>query len=300
MSVTIGCLTRVFVGEIPYLSYYFDHYISIGIDKFYLVFADMREFERIDSIIAPYKDRCKYIFETQGRNVNKALGVDVSEFETDYILSVDVDEFLYVAGDASLKDLISEANSPGFMMRWIMSPRDFDDPHGKITGFRGHAGKKIARTNLITGISGPHGFAYAENVTLGRDKRLQLVHYWGRSFNDIVIKCMYQMLPNSKRSSIAEMETLLESGKLPERLRVLASLVRHDQNVVLDVEQRSVANTELEQELLSVVSRDFLDNLEAVYRKFKADLVYETQVAVYPREGNIYDLGRILAYPDGP
>jgi hypothetical protein len=295
MSVSIGCLTRVYLGEIPYIRSFLNHGLNIGIDTFYLVVPSREGIDRIENILREYQEVCAVIFEEQGRNPNHALRIDVSRVKTDYLMSIDVDEFLYLEGARSIKDFLEDRRGDAFTMKWIMAPRDFDQPTGLISGFRGHAGKKLAPTNIISGIEGPHEFQYWGRVQLHRDSRLKLVHYWGRGFRDVVIKCAYQNLPGRKRSSIQDMENLLKTRKLPERLKVLASLTRHAHDTTLDHQNQDLVDEELEAELLSVVSASFLGELEDVYRDYKLGLDYENHVAAYPdRVGNIYDLGRNL------
>lgn len=249
----------------------------------------------IENILRDYEDVCEVIFEEQGRNPNHALRIDVSRVKTDYLMSIDVDEFLYLEGACSIKDFLRGRRGDAFAMKWIMAPRDFERPAGLISGFRGHAGKKLAPTNAISGIEGPHEFQYKERVRLHRDSKLKLVHYWGRGFRDVVIKCAYQNLPGRKRSSIRNMEDLLKTRKLPERLKVLASLTRHAHDTTLEHPNQELVDRELEEALLSVVSSSFLGELEDVYRDYKLSLDYENHVAAYPDSvSNIYELGRRL------
>jgi hypothetical protein len=294
MDNTVGCLTRVYIGELPYLKIFIEHGLNIGIEQFYLVFPSQAHADRIQSELMPFRNHCQYFFEMNGRNVNKSLDVDFSLIKTDYLLSIDVDEFVYIDGNKPISLFLKERRIDACHMKWVMSPRDFDTPSGPLSGFIGHIGKRLARTSLVRGVSGPHGFDADPNLRFRRDRHLHLVHYWGRSFEDIVIKCMYQMLLGEKRSSLDEMQALLKVRKLPHRLRVLASLTRHKHDVVLSHSNHKLFDEELQRELLSSVSPDFLAELEGVYREYKDSLDYRRHVATYPELGNIYELGRTL------
>lgn len=294
MTNSVGCLTRIYIGELPYIKTFVEHGLSIGVDRFFFVFPSQEHVGRLLSAMAPYSSCCSYIFETTGRNVNQALKVDVSEITTDYVISIDVDEFIYVDGGVAIGDRLQDMQMDACVMPWVMSPRDFSVPSGPLTGFRGHVGKRLARTSLIKGISGPHGFEPSPELRFSEDDHIHLVHYWGRSFKDIVIKCIYQTLQGAKRSSLGEMQVLLKARQLPERLRVLASLTRHEHDVELLHHNHSLCDEDLQEELLSVASSDFLAELEDVYLEYKASLDYSAHVAIYPGEGNIYKLGRTL------
>ncbi|MGV3548330.1 hypothetical protein [Rhizobium sp.] len=296
MPTTIGCLSRVYVGEIPYLKYFIEHGIKIGIDTFYFVFPSDAHMGALSDIIKQYPDHCQIIVEDQGRNVNHALRIDIQSVKTDYLVSIDIDEFIYVPGDVRLGDYLAEKDISAARLKWIMSPRDFDEHTGPIEGFKGHTGKNLARTSLITGIKNPHSFDSTEEMPFSKDKGVKLVHYWGRSFEDIVIKCIYQNLPNRKRSSLEEMTDLVKQGKIPERLRVLASLASHENNRVLHNHMNhQLRDRALEQDLLKIASKTLLDDVEGLYRQFKAGLDYDTQVGAYPKLGNIYALGALLS-----
>jgi hypothetical protein len=284
----------LYIGELPYIRRFIEHGLSIGIDEFFFVFPSQEHRAQILSTLAPFGSCCRFIFETAGRNVNKALQVDITKITTDYVISIDVDEFLYLDGGVTIGQWLQERQINACVMPWVMSPRDFRIPSGPLTGFLGHIGKRLARTSLVKGIAGPHAFEADPALRFCRDDHLHLVHYWGRSFEDIVIKCIYQMLPGRKRSSLGEMQALLKTRRLPERLRVLASLTRHKHDIELRHDNHPLCDEELERELLAVASPDFLAELESTYREYRESLDYSGHVATYPGLGNIYDLGRAL------
>jgi hypothetical protein len=292
MSTTVGCLSRLYIGEIPYIRHFINHGLRVGIDTFYFVLPSTEHMDRIVEVLRPFRDHCELIVEQGGRNVNQSLKIDISLVKTDYLVSVDVDEFIYLDTTKRLGEYLRDSNLPTCNMKWIMSPRDFYPQVGPITGFMGHTGKRLAKTSLIQGIANPHAFETDSALRFRPDPAIHLVHYWGRSFEDILIKCVYQNLPNRKRSSLSEMQTLMKTRQLPERLRVLASLTRHEADVRLRHENHVLIDPDLEQELLAVCGGDFLADIAAVYREYKSALRYDAHIGSYPGIGNIYDLGR--------
>jgi DNA polymerase III alpha subunit len=42
-SVTVATISRIYIGELPYINAFIDHYVLIGVSKIYLVITNLEE-----------------------------------------------------------------------------------------------------------------------------------------------------------------------------------------------------------------------------------------------------------------
>jgi UTP-glucose-1-phosphate uridylyltransferase len=51
---TIALVSRVYIGELPYIKYFLDYYIKIGVDKIYLIVTNKAETHIIKNYLNEY------------------------------------------------------------------------------------------------------------------------------------------------------------------------------------------------------------------------------------------------------
>jgi hypothetical protein len=293
MSSSVGNVTRLYRGELPYVRGYIKHYIGLGVDHFYFVFNTSADHDLMREELQEYKGIYTPIIEGEGRSVNHSLKLGPDVFSTDYLFNLDADEFIYLGKGEKIADFLTRRKPVYGYMQWVMTPRDFSRDT-LSTGFEAHAGKTFARRDSMVAIRGPHWFDMKDDIESVEYNDIKFAHYWGRSFEDILIKCVYQNLENKKTTSLREMEDLLREGKLPERLRLLASLVSHNRTTPVPTVQNDFLNTETEERLLQVCTQTFRDDIKALYISYKEKLDYKQHVAIYPRCGSLFRLMKLL------
>src|SRR5690606_21407881 len=137
MSVSVGVLTRIYIGELPYLKCFIDHYLGLGVACFYFVVPEPDDISHLNDVLAPYRGAFELIVDEEIRDPEKALRIEIARMKTDYVVSIDVDELIYVSGTQNLPHFLESRGVATANMRWIMSPRDFTPQEGRIRGFKG-------------------------------------------------------------------------------------------------------------------------------------------------------------------
>lgn len=125
----------------------------------------------------------------------------------------------------------------------------------------------------------------------------KLVHYWGRSFKDIVIKSIYDDMNDSKTSDITEILHGTNSKNLlylPPRLKALALLTKINENQKMFSKLRrspavpvyAQVNTTLEDLLLEGKLSDMdLNTLYVLYEMYKREMVSAKAMRLHAEEG---------------
>jgi len=143
-----------------------------------------------------------------------------------YTLLCDPDEFIhYSYSGISLAALLHELKACGAQLHvpWCMAP--LPAAKGRLRGFFGHIGKPLAPSSLIRNIASDHCFSCAKGTNslpigpLG----VFLIHYWGRTFNDILIKDFCRLIQDGKSHGLSP-SSIISSGTLTPRLKILAYL----------------------------------------------------------------------------
>merc|ERR1712125_246429 len=64
------------------------------------------------------------------------------------------------------------------------------------------------------------------------------VHFWGRSFKDVLLKVVGQKIGNSKTSNKEELMQLTAEGDIPNRLKLMAFFCRQPRTIPLKAKSR--------------------------------------------------------------
>lgn len=233
----VQLITRFCEAEQPYWAAFVQHYRGLGV-------------VRIHACVQTEADRL-WLLESAGAaqvswlqvhrlcgdvTPDQALrGLDLGPLrdQAPLTLLVDCDEFLgFQRGPFSLRQLLELYPECGqWHLPWLMRPllRPEDSTRG---GYWGHVGKPIVRSQWMEAIAHDHLFvlrpsiqtdAAAATVPLGVHG-VVLVHLWGRSFRDGLIKVFFNRFKDAKSADRDRAQILLAQGELPIRLRLLAYL----------------------------------------------------------------------------
>jgi len=151
--------------------------------------------------------------------------------------------------------------------------------------------KTMCKTDTIASfISNGHDFETKSPVKTSISSNL-LIHYWGRTYNDILLKALYANgFKNAKTSTIDEVVECITNpdiNMLPNRLKMLALLSRLEKPLHLEKNYSiNYIDYAKENELLSpYLTETQCASLYTKYTAYKNKLDYTTQIAPY------YNLG---------
>ena len=301
---TVCVVSRIHIGELPYINAFIQHYQAIGVDKIYLVITKRDELAPISEYIQQQQEQ-----QNQQQNLITYICVDLkpgesismdnmnqilSEFKTTYTLHIDIDEFIELDTYPSIKALISEANADKIHFPWAITVNDqISDVNSATPGMthRKKPYKTMCKTALISHfISNGHDFETHTPTEPYISPNL-LIHYWGRTYNDIILKALYANgFKNAKTSTIDEVVACIANpdiNALPNRLKMLALLSRLEKPLHLK-HNYSINYIDYikENELISpYLTPQQCASLYAKYVVYRNKLDYKTQIAPY------YELG---------
>ncbi len=226
--------------------------------------------------------------------------------ERGYVLLLDPDEYLFLPGHSSLASFLEANQYPqSCYLRWVVTPSDFSH-NDRCLGFFGHIGKHLAAGRVIAGIATAHTFALRDLPAVNPFQFERhdgfVIHYWGRTFWDVLLKCLYYRgVHKSKQSSLEELRGCRNGSLLPGRLKMLAALSLHVRYVTTPDYLDNRIDVDLESELLAAhLSAQEIERLEIAYREYKQFLASADHPAVrsaiqgYPGCHSIQKLGEVL------
>jgi hypothetical protein len=151
--------------------------------------------------------------------------------------------------------------------------------------------KTLCKTSLIKNFtSNGHDFE-TNKPTEEVISEFNLVHYWGRSFNDILIKVIYgNKFKNIKSGKLDELLDTINIGKntnIPVRLKMLAMLSKLDKSVPLPNDYIK-DKIDLEKEQGLIVTNISIKQRELIYdryKKFREEFDIEKYQGLYYKTG---------------
>lgn len=262
----VQLLTRFCASEQPYWHAFVEHYrrmnvsgihvcVQTDVDRDWLL-ADAAEhgwteFEvhRLDGSLTP---------DAALRSLNLAPLKDLAP----YTLLLDCDEyFSFQRADGPLCDLLERyPHAQQWHLPWVMRPLlgAHDWQQG---GFWGHVGKPVVRSASMQGIAHDHLFDLGPDESSGSVPigafGVVLVHLWGRSFRDGLLKVFHNRFVDAKSADQGQALELMRRGELPVRLRLLAYLDLQLGYLPMGFEEAPSFDLALEEVLLRrVISED--------------------------------------------
>lgn len=221
--------------ESPYLDAFIEHYCNLGFGKIIILKCDNIEFE-VKHLYKEYV--CIYNVQNRGNENLKKYSYLITETSYDWVLCVDVDEFLlfnnkYKCVQDFITDKLSENNNiNGFHFRWgiiekydnIKKDYTLKDIVESYNIFSNVHIKSMTKISDLCCVEHPHCNKYKKNIQIYFDNKILcknipmhdimdnsyceslLIHIHTRSINNMVIKSLVTMLLNKHIKKEKEFE----------------------------------------------------------------------------------------------
>jgi hypothetical protein len=289
---TFAVVARIYVGELPYVNAWLNYYTQLGIDKIYLIITNPAESKKIKDYLHNHPAHQKIVFYVSKIQTIKMTAYDsvVPIIKEDYTLFLDIDEYLDISTYGSFNALLKHEPGEKHHFYWLISTHDgLSNPaKGFHNKFAKRPFKTMCKTSIISGWKNSHDFLTKVPVTPVFSK-CSVVHLFGRSFNDMLIKCFYGAGYGNEEKTASEkdLETAIHStdvNAIPSRLKMMALISRVRKSVVLNrkVLKHLDYDYALETALLdSMLEPHQISHIYTKYTKFRDAMDYNTQVKQY-------------------
>jgi len=244
---TCCIVVRAYKGELPYIHAFVEYYINhMKADHIFIISTDGTDFNKK---LSNYLDKITFSYFTS--KTSKQLRSAVCDFKLseiyDYVLFVDVDEFLYLHSK-SLPEFIADCPYDYYRFKWLMCLSTKTNHKSikeiiKSNSFSiGHAGKVMAKTSMIDNISSEHDVKTNNNAKkITFDSKFKenpfIIHVTARGLEDLMIKgCMQVIKEELKKNNYTKCltQTPKHFEDLPVRFR-LAYFQLHLPKIKIDV-----------------------------------------------------------------
>jgi len=230
-------ITRYSLAELPFSLAFHNHYSDRGANKIFYIVSDPVNCDsvanKLHCILSCAGHKNYRILQIAAEPNRALMRFELESLESEYFLSIDMDEYISELDLGQvMKDLIISSKTGYINIGWTISCSDFKTSTRKAS-FRSRISKVAAKTELVQRIAGPHSLRMKDGtLTSMKEKtsRLHLIHYWSRSFDDILLKCLFQRFRNLKYSGHEQLMKPKSFG-LPNRLKLLSYMKRCTQTV---------------------------------------------------------------------
>jgi hypothetical protein len=294
----------------PYLRAFLCHHQVMGIDLFDILVQEPHLIPLLDRLSKDLGIQLRAHLLNSNKTPSEVIRNAEISSDRDYVLLLDPDEYLFLPGHSNLALFLAANHYPqSCYLRWVVTPSDFSDDD-RCLGYLGHIGKHLAASRVAAGIATAHTFSLdglpAVNPFQFERHDGLVIHYWGRTFRDAVLKCLYYRgVHKSKQSSVMEIKNCSDASSLPSRLKLLAALNLHTRYLATPDLLRHQINLDLEYELLSTYLSDSeIECIEMAYCDYKhylgdpGNASAYSAIQGYPGLYSIQKLAEVL--PDMP
>jgi len=289
---TVAVAIRMYIGEIPYIKMFLDYYRNIGFDRAYLIITNKSETEMIQTYLQAYAPFITYIISPVRTIRLPILSELLAKAVTEtYLLHVDVDEFLDISPHKTIAKALKEEPGSKFHFYWHITVNDgLSNPARAFDAhFSSKPHKTMCKTSLIKTWKDSHNCETLSPV-LTIKSRFPLIHCYGRSFNDILIKCMTgrNYVNKQKNTNIGEIiraATTSSVNNIPNRIKMLALVSRVPKPLDIKPPNYASIDHDAEQQLIDIIGQDKRNILFEKYKQFRAGLDMGAQVSQYYRRG---------------
>lgn len=254
-KATFAVFTRAIAEEIPFLEAFVRHYLSIGVQHFYVLSNRQEDLRQVAQYLPGRNiSGAHYTFLLSEGPADDVLLADdwLSYMSEDYVVTVDVDEYWVLPdGLSTLQELATDRPADVWMGKWSWIVNDdlrydLQPPYSAID--LGSGGKYIAKREKLLNFYGIHTPVLKpgeyQSTTMRTDGGL-IAHFWGRSFLDATTKGITQLFRDENTpfnvandssgfyhgcEGLSQTLKLIDQGELPERLKLLAqytSVAKH-------------------------------------------------------------------------
>lgn len=252
-------LTRYCRADLPYWKSFFHHHIRLGVSRFVVCIQTEDEISEFKHSYCQTSDVSIVVLKTPSNLLPsvalRSIDLAIILHGPAYTLMIDSDEF-FCLGVSPVNEFRQLIQTRHFInLPWMMNCLLSNDT---MKGFWGHASKPLALTKAIKCIRGDHVFGYrtrskllslsglisrqlstkpSGNYSLSHVYRLSvdayLIHYWGRSFNDVLIRGLFSRFRSAKQSDQDQLVSKMIAGIIPNRFKIYAYLLLHPASSLL-------------------------------------------------------------------
>jgi len=239
-----------------------------------------------------------------GQDVTKHILADITE---DFVVGIDIDEFWVMPkGISTFVEMIAADNNHADVhyAAWAMTANDgLDAQAPPYPVWQDKEYKWMARTSAIEEFQ-PHDphLKHDGKKKIKRYYQGELLHFWGRTFTDPLLKGMTGTGTQKGGEGPANTIELLNKNLLPQRLKLLAFLANHrgekhmsfdtpllTRNGNLENQYTSAAfNTTMEQ------TQQILNKARHTYLTFKRCLAQQMDLPIYPGDLDLIKIDKYL------
>jgi len=277
--MSIAILTRIYSSEVPYINEFIDYHCNyIKIDHIYFILTDTTNFEDIidKKFLKKITILKSLIFLTI--HVDLLFNHALPSIKEKYVFNIDVDEFIFLNKELSLKDFIKKNSSYNlFYFKWIMCPSIkyqnnsvFDIYENEPSFVSKKYGKSMAITKEIDSM-------FIHNMKVFNKKRLIvdtndifILHFSSRGLVDLISRMLSQSFKNDTVETINNClnNDLQSFGELPSRFKAVLIQKNYKQvfnKIDKEIKLTHKINTESEKTLLKKkikINKDQIIQLE--------------------------------------
>ena len=270
--MTTAVVTRIHLGELPYIKSFINHYINLNVDHFYFLNTKIDEEKAINVYLEDYTNITIRNISSNNRKISGSQTELLTFIKEDYILNVDCDEYLLLDYN-NFKHLYEKNPSDYYIFRWTMVINDTLQAPKLPYSSHFYGSKKYLVKRKYVKILFDHHAVVIKDI---KKKQLpKFIHFWSRSFLDVVLKCILQRFNDPKYSNYKQILQMLKlKNNIPNRLKVLAK------QKLLNIHNLDWNNipilkidSKLEKEIVNVYLNDNqIKELKYLYNLFKSQV----------------------------
>jgi hypothetical protein len=236
-----------------------------------------------------------------GQNVTKHILADITE---DFVVGIDIDEFWVMPkGISTFVEMIAADNNHADVhyAAWAMTANDgLDAQAPPYPVWQDKEYKWMARTSAIEEFQ-PHDprLKHDGKKKVKRYYQGELLHFWGRTFTDPLLKGMTGNGTQKGGEGPANTIELLNKDLLPQRLKLLAFLVIHPTEKHMSFEAPLMkVEKNLEMQYASVAFNASLEQTQHILSK--ARQAYVAFKGCLAQQEGLSKVHQAIGHPGGP
>lgn len=294
----IAILTRIHIGEAPYIQSFISHHLEMGVDRFIFLIdreslsneilrAELLSFN-IDTQIIDY-DRSSI------KTLHMSMFWELEEVRAAcanfYVFNIDADEYLSTnSTSVTLSSIIENSHHQTLQIPWILSSADKNNiKHDR--GLLCPQNKSCFFANVTSFITEHQSYNKSSKKPRinGSGLGLNLHHYWGRSFKDTLIRLFHSkgLISGFRRNNVNldhVIKNIVDNEVLPDRLKVHAWVCKFaNQQNNQDFISENI-NTNIEDHLLTKIDKSVITKIEDLYTDYKQNQLAQHYNSIYPHK----------------
>ncbi len=294
----IAVLTRIHIGEAPYIKAFISHHLNMGVDRFiFLIDRESISNEILRMELLKFNNDIQiidYDRNTKG-TLHMSLFWELEEVRAAcanfYVFNIDADEYLSInAGNISLSSIITNSHLYTIQLPWILSSVDKNNiKHDRGLVCPQNKSSFYANTTSFITEHQSYDKDLKKPRINGSGLGLNLHHYWGRSFKDTLIRLFHSkgLISGFRRNSTDlddVIKNIVDNDILPDRLKVHAWICKfaNKQNNQDFISEN--INTNIEDILLETIDKGVITKIEDLYINYKKHELVNHYSCVYPEK----------------